>query len=236
MGNDRYRHGVDRTHAECDQQGRDHGDGRAEAVYALQEGREHPAQRHDDEQFVAGHQLDAAPQGVVSARMAHHVVEQQGRPDDIQDEQRVPDALGRSHRQRIQRRRERQDRDGRCDEDPGRAGLLRGPAHGHHQDNQRDDRQRRKQPMHQTRGGIHGRKLSFMRSRNEWRIGPTPSGLALLVYGTHAASRGRVRSGLERRGATAMGGSLPGLSCPPVRVQRGKPLPWRGLSKARKRS
>ncbi|KCV35686.1 hypothetical protein L519_0955 [Bordetella bronchiseptica MBORD678] len=75
-----------------------------------------------------------------------------------------------------------------------------------------------------------------MRSRNEWRIGPTPSGLALLVYGTHAASRGRVRSGLERRGATAMGGSLPGLSCPPVRVQRGKPLPWRGLSKARKRS
>ncbi|KCV62844.1 hypothetical protein L493_0888 [Bordetella bronchiseptica 99-R-0433] len=70
-----------------------------------------------------------------------------------------------------------------------------------------------------------------MRSRNEWRIGPMPSGLALLVYGTHAASRGRVRSGLTRRGATAVRGSLPGLSWPSMRAQRGKPLPWRGSRK-----
>ncbi len=168
-GRDGY--GVDRAHAEGDQEGRDDRDWRPESGDALQERREHPSERDDDEQLVAAEAGDALAQGVVAARLVRDLVEEQRRPDHVQDEDRVPDTLRAGDGDGFPRRRKSEQRHRRGREHSHGPGLRRLPPQHDQQDQQHDDRQQRERPVDEI-----DRDLGVLHGSGRGRDVPTASG------------------------------------------------------------
>src|SRR6187397_2958564 len=91
---------------------------RAEPGDALQEGREHPSESDDDKQVVATEACDPLAQRVVSAGAIGDLVEQQRRPDHIENEDGIPDSLRARDGNRLPRCGEGEQGDGRSREHP----------------------------------------------------------------------------------------------------------------------
>ena len=146
MRDDRDGDSVDRPHAEGDEERGDDGDWRAEPGDALQEGREHPSESDDDEQVVATEAGDPLAQRVVSAGLIGDLVEQQRRPDHIENEDGVPDALRARDGNRLPRCGEGEQGHGRSREHPHGPRLRCCPAQQDQKDQEHHDRQERRDP------------------------------------------------------------------------------------------
>jgi hypothetical protein len=86
-------HRVDGTDAQRQQERRDHGDGGAESSDPLEERGEHPAEGQHQEELVVAELLDTTPERDEGPRTVRDPVQQERRPDDVQDENGVPYSL-----------------------------------------------------------------------------------------------------------------------------------------------
>ena len=77
--------GRQRRQAKPDQQRRDHRDGHAKATHALQEGSEDPTEQQDAQARIVGQATEPGGDAAEGARFQHEQVEQQRRPDDVDD-------------------------------------------------------------------------------------------------------------------------------------------------------
>ena len=156
MRDQRNDHRIDWPDAEGDEERCNDGDRGAEPGDALQERGKHPAQRDDDEQFVAAEPGDALPQRVIAAGLVGDLIEQQRRPDHIEDENCVPDALGAGDGDGREGRRKGEKRNDRGGEHAHRPGLRCRPAqddqkHQQHDDGQQGENQERNRPSTEIR-------------------------------------------------------------------------------------
>jgi hypothetical protein len=145
---------VNRPYTEGDQERGDDGDRSAETGNALQERREYPAESDNDEQFVAAEARDPLPKGVITAGLIRDLVKQQGRPDHVEDENCVPDALGARNGERLPRRIEYEQGHGRGRKHSHRACLRRFPTQRDQKNQEHRHRQKREGPVKEIDGKL----------------------------------------------------------------------------------